>query len=344
MNHIEPIDFVVTWLDSNDPLWIEDYHKYKGSIKSGDHSDARYRNWDDLFRFWFRAVENYAPWVNKVYLVTNGKFPDWINPDHPKIVLVKHSDFIPEKYLPTFNSITIELNMGRIKGLSENFVYFNDDMYINQPIEPTYYFRNGLPCDNTEETFLMAAKYTPERSFDNYLHRICGIGLLNCQFNRREVVKKSFMKWINPRLSLAGILVSLFLTILKRGKFEGFRGPHVEQPMIKSIFAEIWEKYEPMMNVSCSRFREDFSLNPYVIRYWQLAQNRFYPKRFKGKKINISLDNIDIIRKSLMSKNIKSICLNDDLSGLSDKDVLYLKETIVAFWQEKLPRKSKYEL
>lgn len=341
---MENIDFVVTWLDSNDSSWIEDYHKYKGNIISGDISEARYRNWDDLFRFWFRSVENYAPWVNKIYLVTNGKFPDWINPHHPKIVLVKHCDFIPERYLPTFNSCTIELNLGRIKGLSEHFVYFNDDCYLNQPIEPIYYFRNGLPCDNTEETFLTAAKYSSERSFDNYLHKICDVGLLNCHFNRRKVVGESFSKWLNLHLSFKGLLVSIFLTVLKREEFEGFRGAHVEQPMLKSIFAEIWRDYEPLMNLSCSRFREDLSLNPYIIRYWQLAQNKFHPKKFSSKKVNLSLDNIDIIKGSLKSKKFKSICLNDDISGLSESDILTLKKTVIGFMQEKFPLKSQYEL
>ena len=85
----------------------------------------------NIFRYWFRAVERYAPWVNKVFLVTNGKFPDWINPDNPKLVLVKHDDYIPEEYLPTFNSCAIELHLHRIKDLSEHFVYFNDDTMLN---------------------------------------------------------------------------------------------------------------------------------------------------------------------------------------------------------------------
>lgn len=68
------IDFVVTWLDSGDPLWQAEYQKYKGQT-TGRTEAARFRNWG-LFRYWFRAVEAYAPWVNKVFLVTNGKFPD----------------------------------------------------------------------------------------------------------------------------------------------------------------------------------------------------------------------------------------------------------------------------
>ena len=147
----EKIDFVVLWLDSTDPKWIASYNQYRPEKPIQDV--ARFRNWD-IFRYWFRSVERYAPWVHKVYLVTNGTFPEWINPDCEKLALIKHSDFIPQKYLPTFNSTTIELNIGRINALSEHFVYFNDDMFINAPVEPEYYFKDGLPCDyNFESVF-----------------------------------------------------------------------------------------------------------------------------------------------------------------------------------------------
>ena len=111
-----------------------------------DKGKGRFREMN-IFRYWFRAVERYAPWVNKVFLVTNGKFPDWINPDNPKLVLVKHEDYIPEEYLPTFNSCTIELHLHRIKDLSEHFVYFNDDIMLNGLVSPDYFFKNELPCD-----------------------------------------------------------------------------------------------------------------------------------------------------------------------------------------------------
>ena len=131
------IDFVVPWVDSSDPAWIEQYNHYRPEKPITDR--GRFRNWD-IFRYWFRAVEQYAPWVNKVYLVTNGTFPEWVNAECPKLVLVRHEDYIPEKFLPTFSSHTIELNMDKIPGLSEHFVYFNDDMYINAP---------PLPCQRT---------------------------------------------------------------------------------------------------------------------------------------------------------------------------------------------------
>ena len=81
-------------------------------------------------RWWFRAVEKFAPWVNKIHFVTYGHLPKWLNIDNPKLNIAKHSDFIPQKYLPTFSSFPIEVNLHRIKGLAERFVYFNDDMFL----------------------------------------------------------------------------------------------------------------------------------------------------------------------------------------------------------------------
>ena len=70
--------------------------------------------------------------------------PKWLNTNHPKLNIVKHSDYIPSQYLPTFNSHTIELNIHRIKGLSEFFVYFNDDMFLTRRAKPTEFFKNNL--------------------------------------------------------------------------------------------------------------------------------------------------------------------------------------------------------
>ena len=143
------IDFVVLWLDSSDPQWQKDYATYSPHAKFGKEN-VRFRD-HDIFRYWFRAVEEYSPWVRKVFLITNGKFPDWINKDCSKLVLVEHSDYIPKQLLPTFNSGVIEIFLNRIQGLSEHFVYFNDDFYLNSPVKPEYYFKNGLPCDNNKE-------------------------------------------------------------------------------------------------------------------------------------------------------------------------------------------------
>ena len=118
-----PIDFVLLWVDDSDPESIAQRNQYAPEKKFLiDEGEARYRDWGTL-KYWFRAVEKFAPWVNKIYFVTCGHVPSWLNLDAEKLVHVKHSDYIPEEYLPTFSSHPIELNINRIKGLSEHFVY-----------------------------------------------------------------------------------------------------------------------------------------------------------------------------------------------------------------------------
>lgn len=75
--------------------------------------------------------------------------------NHPKLNLVTHDQIIEPHCLPTFNSHAIEINIHKIEGLAEHFVYFNDDTFINSPLEPEFFFKNGLPCDGIQLQPLM---------------------------------------------------------------------------------------------------------------------------------------------------------------------------------------------
>lgn len=339
----EKIDFVVTWLDSSDPQWQKEYNKYKGITQEGDQSSARFRDWD-LFKFWFRAVENYAPWVNKVFLVTNGTFPKWINPNHPKLVLVKHSDYIPAKFLPTFNSCTIELHMNKIKGLSEHFVYFNDDCYINAPITPEFYFRDGLPCDCNKESVFNVPKYNPVGKFYIYMSMLANIGVINRHFNRRKTIRESFRRWHGLHLGAAGIITSLFISLPRANQcFVGFNWKHTEQPFLKSVLDECWEKEPEMLQQSCTRFREEVILNPYFFRYWQFASNRFYPAGLSHNcKLRTIGEDIPLIQTALENPKIKSLCVNDT-PICTDEDFENNKHIIQQAFERKFPQKSMFE-
>ena len=141
------IDFVIAWVDGSDKTWQESKAKYDTKNKNENNGVVRYRDWDEL-KYWFRGVEKYAPWVNKIYFVTCGQKPKWLDENNPKLVLVNHKDYMKEDYLPTFSANPIELNFHRIKGLSEHFVYFNDDMFIINPVKEEDFFKKGLPCDS----------------------------------------------------------------------------------------------------------------------------------------------------------------------------------------------------
>lgn len=334
------IDFVVTWLDSSDPEWQEFLNHYSQKSK-GDKEKALFRS-TDFFVYWFRAVEKYAPWVHKVYLVTNGKFPDWINKDCPKLELVKHADYIPEEFLPTFNSRTIEVHMHRIKGLSEHFVYFNDDMLLNAPVEPEYYFRNGLPCDINNETCFNVPIYTPKDKFGNYISMLADIGVINRHFNRRETVRKSPKRWFGPHLGIKGLIMSAIL--LNKRLFVGFSNYHTEQTYLKSVFEELWEKEPDVLKASCTRFREDNTVNPYIFRYWQLAKNLFFPLRRKSTfYFLIERTVVNQIEHTLQKEKSISICLND--TGLcTDENFAYINRKLQRLFAKKFPQKSSFEI
>ena len=143
------MDFVIAWVDGNDPAWQKEKRKTEHVPEvtaEADDRNERYRDWDNL-QYWFRGVEQFAPWVRKIHFVTWGHFPKWLNTEHPKLHIVKHEDFIPSEFLPTFNSHTIEWNFHRILGLSERFVYFNDDMFLLNQIHPENFFIGEKPVD-----------------------------------------------------------------------------------------------------------------------------------------------------------------------------------------------------
>lgn len=336
---MEKIDFVVTWLDSSDSEWQKSLALYKSDTK-GDASEARFRDMN-IFRYWFRAVETNAPWVNKIYLITNGKFPDWINKDNPKLVLVKHEDYMPKEILPTFNSCAIELHMHKIKGLSEHFVYFNDDIFLNSPITQDYYFKDGLPCDNNKETYLNVPIYTEKDRFGIYLSMMANIGIINRHFRRWDTVRQSPKRWFGLHLGAKGLIMSALLA--RQRFFIGFSNYHLEQAYQKSIFDEIWEKEPDFMEESCSRFREEVTANPYIFRYWQFATNRFFPMKRNGQFFFLTERNkMDEIEHAILRSQKASICLNDT-SLCSDDDYEYIKDRLQQIFEKKFPQKSSFE-
>ena len=135
-----PIDIIVPWVDGTDLKWQKEKSEYmeKRLVDSKANSAIRYQDWNNL-QYWFRAVEKFMPWVHRIFFVTWGHVPEFLDTSNPKLRIVKHQEYIPDKYLPTFNSNTIEMNYHRIKDLSENFVLFNDDVIPLKPVGETYY-------------------------------------------------------------------------------------------------------------------------------------------------------------------------------------------------------------
>lgn len=304
-----PIDIVVAWVDGSDPEWRTERSRYRPE-SNADNNDARFREWG-VFQYWFRRIEEYAPWVRTVHLVTWGHLPLWLNTNHPKLHVVNHKDYIPEEYLPTFSSHTIELNMHRIPGLAERFIYFNDDMYLNSPTIPEDFFVDGMPVD---AAVLHNVTISDTVSFMPYIALNC-LGIINESFSKRETMLGNKKLWFSLKY---GKLLLHNLYLLPGKNFNGFRNFHGCAPYLKSTFEEVWDKYPEIMDATCrNRFRSRADVNQYLFRYWQLAKGQFVPGKPKFAYLTLGEDSMKDIEMALGDKRYIEVCVNDDPSGLN---------------------------
>lgn len=328
----EKIDFVLIWVDSNDEQWQKEKAKYEENNKNIDNRNIRYRDWDNL-KYWFRAVEKYASWVNKIHFVTCGHLPKWLNIEHPKLNIVKHSDYIPKEYLPTFSANPIELNLHRIKDLEEKFVYFNDDTFLNNYVKKEDFFKKGLPCETAVLNTIIPDKTT---IFPHIL--LNGIEIINSNFKMKECIKKNRFKWYNLKYG-----IGLYRNIILKAwpNFPGIKYFHLPTSFLKSTFEEVWKKEsEVLEKTSKNKFRNKEDVNQYLIKDWQLASGKFYPRRINfGKFYTISDDNKDILNDIEKGKH-KMICINDS-EKITDFDKQ--KEIINLAFEKRLSKKSSFE-
>lgn len=130
-----PIDVVYTWVNGSDPIFIDNLKKYV-PINDVNAAKSRFNDKDEL-RYSLRSLEMYAPWVRHVYIVTNGQIPNWLDMDNQRMTLITHEDiFKNKKHLPTFSSPSIESNINNIPGLSDKYLYFNDDIFLGSEVWP----------------------------------------------------------------------------------------------------------------------------------------------------------------------------------------------------------------
>lgn len=149
------IDLVYLWVNGNDPAWQARHNAYRG--KDDDASKVnckgRYADNDEL-KYSLRSMEMYAPWIHHIFIVTDRQTPAWLDTSNPRVTIIDHSDIMPEKCLPCFNSALIEHFLYRIPGLSEHFLYANDDVFVNRPVTPaTFFAQDGLPIMRMNRCF-----------------------------------------------------------------------------------------------------------------------------------------------------------------------------------------------
>lgn len=300
------IDIVVTYVDSSDPSWMEIFNKHV--IKNGTEESIgkqRFRR-NDNFRYWFRGLEKYTPWINNVFLVVSSRsqVPSWV--DTTKVIVVLHEEFIPNEYLPVFNSQAIEMFLHRIPGLSEKFLYANDDVYFMGDLKPDNFFIGG----KLKNTFNVLG-YGEESTMPLWKRSIINSGLL---VNKKETEElKSKGNYISPM--------------------------HSTRPYLKSKMEEAFTLHRESILASISKFREPKNLTIYLYDFYLRACGLVIEKDYVFNQYS-SKTPLGFIRNSLINPEInKVMCLND-----TSEDIDNVREyEIEKVFKLKFPDKSKYE-
>lgn len=307
------VDLVFPYVDCNEAIWQKNYkdERRKNDLPV-EISKVRFRQWDNL-KYLFRSVEKFAPWIGNVYMIVSNKeqVPDWVNTNEVKIVL--HKDIIPEQFLPTFNSCTIEMFLGNIEGLSERFIYANDDMFFLRPVNEEDYFINAVPkifvkTDKGLETMFKKVEWKCLKTIADY-------------FNT---------KIPDPE--------EVFLKI-----------PHTFMPLSKETVRVVEKIFMPEIYSSCSPFRKVKNFNQYIYTYYHifssmyLEGNRSY-KYTSFKEKEYPIDKARTIANDILSQKYDSICINDTLDFKNEVIFETVKQIINTAFESILPEKSKYEL
>ena len=172
---VEPIDAVYTWVNGSDATVAAAKERALHALESWVapvagaaapapdlHSleDNRFRDLGEL-RYSMRSLLKNAPWFRHIYLVTSGETPTWLNLSHPAIRVIPHKDIFlrPESNAPSFSSSAIESALHRIPGLSDNFVYVNDDVFFALPTKQGEFWspRHGLRVERTHAELTQCA-------------------------------------------------------------------------------------------------------------------------------------------------------------------------------------------
>ena len=293
------MDIVITYVNGFDPEWQADYAHCVGTKAL----TKRYRDWGTL-PYLLRGVEECMPFVENVFLVVarESQVPAWINRNAVHVVL--HREFIPAQFLPTFNSTAIEMFMHRIEGLSEEFIYFNDDFFPMLPCEPTEFFQNGKVA--------VGMKY----------HLFTFKNLFRVQTKRSDRLARQ----------AAGVRPKLFYV----------RPQHTCAPMLKSACAELFEKSSPAILTSVTPLRTRRNYNQYVFTDYAFFTGRTFRQRISNRHISLAIATPGKLTESIVHPTRKLACIND--VNMQEEKFQRLHVCLHNAFQTRFPNKSRFEL
>ena len=338
-NENYPIDLVYLWCEDNPQReklrneWKEKLGimKNKNTNSLQATNKGRFVSNDEL-KYSLRSVEKYAPWINKIYIITDNQAPKWLNLNHPKIKIIDHKDIMPASARPSFNSVSIEHCISNIKDLSEHFLYANDDMMFGNYVQPEDFFKDGKPI------YILGGK-------------IFG-------FMKRIYIKITGKSDIS-KFQFGKTIVNAYNLVNKQftNTTLDLRYPHHNiDPYLKSTMKKVKETFKDEIETTInSHFRSDVNIQRMVYTFYAILNNEAYYKIQEkhdriyniksiilGQKRKISyyvgINKINKLPEELKKYKYKMFCTNDN-EDTTDADRAKYRDIM----EQIFPYKSSFE-
>lgn len=309
------IDLIYLWVDGSDAEWLAKKYKFLGKKTDFNiEATTKARTTDNNeLKYSLRSAEKYAPWIRKIFIVTDEQQPKWLNLQNEKVQLVDIREIVPPEALPCYNSVIIEHFFYKIPGLSERFLYANDDMFFNAEVDPDFFFNaEGLPIVRLQRAFM--------GKFINKSRRFLSI---HTNMYRKTIDKA------------AGLVEGKF------GKYYSGTPHHNIDSYLKSDYREVVEVdfREEIMATITHHLRSENDIQRIIYLYYALAKERGvlrYVDRSESCRIRLHMpDFMHFIDKY----NPTLFCLNDTHKA-SDRD----RGRIKPFLEALFPEKSSFEI
>lgn len=277
------IDIVFSWVDGSDPEFRARRAGMMAQVVvgEGDDADARIRQIEEL-RYALRSVYKNAPWIRRIFLATDSRVPDWLA-DHPRVTVVRALDhFRDTDGLPTFNSHAVESQLQHIEGLSEHFLYSNDDMFFARPVRPSMFFTPaGVSRFIEADTRIGAGRNNERRS-----------GFENAARVNRQLLARRFGHVITRHLE------------------------HTPVPLRRDVLLEMETEFaEDFARTAASRFRSatDISVTNSLYHYYAMLTGRAVPQEAARVRYvdTTSRAGLALLDELTAHRDVDFFCLND---------------------------------
>ncbi|MBF0671900.1 MAG: stealth family protein [Salinibacterium sp.] len=307
------IDIIFSWVDGSS----EEYQRQRAArmasyvVGEGDDHEARFRQIDEL-RYALRSVYLFAPWIRNIYIVTDSPRPSWLA-EHPRVTLLRSEQFFADtSVLPTHNSHAVESQLHHIEGLSEHFLYSNDDMFFGRAVGPEMFFSpGGVSKFILSETRIGMGENHPSRS-----------GFENAARTNRGILKDRF-----------GVTITHHLE-------------HAAAPLRRSVLHELEAEFpEEFARTAAAQFRQatDISVTNSFYHYYALMTGRavIQPTAKVRYVDTTARQGVKDMKRLLKRRNYDFFCLND--GSFPELDAMERAEAVLGFLERYYPIAAPWE-